>query len=190
MKEEWRDIKGYKGCYRVSNYGRVKSISRLVNSSPDKRTVPERILKQQVLRSGYMSVGLWKDSHFLRLPVHRLVAIAFLPNPDNLPQVNHRDGIKTNNNADNLEWCSRSENMKHAYEHGLTNPITNLVDNRRKVRLTDKRNGCIICFDSLVEAAKYIDETKCKVILSNIFRVLSPKYPHYKSVHGYYVEYI
>ena len=184
MEEEWRDIKGYEGCYRVSNYGRVKSISRLVNSSPDKRTVPERILKQQVLRSGYMSVGLWKDSHFLRLPVHRLVAIAFLPNPDNLPQVNHRDGIKTNNNADNLEWCSRSENMKHAYEHGLTNPITNLVDNRRKVRLTDKRNGCIICFDSLVEAAKYIDETKCKVILSNIFRVLSPKYPHYKSVHG------
>ena len=190
MEEDWRDIKGYEGYYQVSNHGRVKSISRLVNSFPNKRTVPERILKQQVLRSGYMSVGLWKDFHFFRLSVHRLVALAFIPNPYNLPQVNHRDGIKTNNNANNLEWCSRSENMKHAYEYGLTNPITNLVDNRRKVRLIDKRNGSIICFDSLIEAAKYIDATKYKAILSNIFRVTSKKYPHYKSVRGYYVEYV
>lgn len=186
--ELWRDIIGYEGCYQVSNLGRVKSVVRTVRSYPNERIVPERILQQQRLRSGYISVGLWKNHKFKRATVHRLVANAFLSNPENLPQVNHKDGNKGNNSLNNLEWCSRDENMRHAYRHGLSNPKANLINNSRSVRIINKHTGQSKCFKSLIEAAKYIDEGKYKSVLSNIFRVLSPRYPDYKSVHGYYIE--
>ena len=95
MKEIWKDIKDYEGHYQVSNLSRVKSI----------KFGKERILKPVTDRHGYLIVGLWKNNKQKTYKVHRLVAEAFLPNTDNLTQINHKDENKSNNNVNNLEWC-------------------------------------------------------------------------------------
>ena len=100
MKEIWKDIKDYEGHYQVSNLSRVKSI----------KFGKERILKPVTDRHGYLIVGLWKNNKQKTYKVHRLVAEAFLPNPYNLPQVNHKDENPFNNNVNNLEWCNSKYN--------------------------------------------------------------------------------
>lgn len=111
MKEEWKTIRGYSN-YQVSNFGRVKSLSY-------RRTGKEKILSQKQTKCGYMAFWLY-DSGVRKMPlVHRLVAESFLPNPEDKPQVNHIDGDKTNNQANNLEWVTQSENEKHAFRTGL-----------------------------------------------------------------------
>lgn len=106
-KEVWKDVVGYEGAYIVSNHGRVKSIPRR-----NRRT--ELVLSQYISSSGYAMTGLSLDGVFKNRPVHRLVAEAFIPNPLDLPEVNHIDGDKTNNALDNLEWCSTSQNILHS----------------------------------------------------------------------------
>ena len=123
MEEMWRDIKGYEGLYQVSNLGRVKSLSRFHNNNSGGYLSKERILKQSIKR-GYLTVGLCNSGKVKTYSVHRLVAIAFIDNPNNKKAVNHIDGNKTNNNVDNLEWCTYSENQKHAYKTGLHKSTT------------------------------------------------------------------
>lgn len=103
MKEIWKDIEGYEKLYQVSNWGRVKSL----------KFGKERILKVTKDAKGYLTICLYKDGKTKNYKVHRLVALAFLPNPDNLPQVNHKDEDKTNNRVENLEWCSAEYNMNY-----------------------------------------------------------------------------
>jgi hypothetical protein len=134
MKEIWKDIKGYEGLYQVSNLGRVKSLARRVNSMSDKgRFVRERILKQVVTEAGYARVCLCKENIEKTVSVHRLVAIMFLKNPENKPEVNHKDGVKLNNYIDNLEWCTNSENGKHAYRIGLKKPSRGVLSGSNKL---------------------------------------------------------
>lgn len=113
MKEEWRPIKGYEGLYEASNMGRVKSL----------HFGKEIILKQSEWSSGYMKANLSKDGTTNLKLVHRLVAIAFIKNPNNYEFVNHKDGNKKNNAVDNLEWCTRKQNTHHAIKTGLMRPL-------------------------------------------------------------------
>ena len=108
--EEWRDVVGYEGRYQVSSMGRVKSLERKDRFG---RIVKERILKPGVDHNGYQFVNLHAGGKPKNVPVHRLVCQAFRENPENKPEVNHIDEDKTNNNAVNLEWCTRKENINH-----------------------------------------------------------------------------
>ena len=122
MEEVWKWIDGYENMYQVSNLGRVRSVDRYVycEVSPNKlQHLFGKVLKIRTDKKGYATVGLCKDGKQKVGKIHRLVAQAFIPNPLNLPQVNHIDGDKTNNNMFNLEWCDNSYNQKHAWKYGL-----------------------------------------------------------------------
>lgn len=109
MQEEWRDIKGFEGLYVVSNTGKVKALERLVMNNGGLQHKHERILKPHIDR-GYKSVVLCKDGKTYPRAVHRLVAIAFIPNLDNKPNVDHIDTNPSNNNVENLKWVTQKEN--------------------------------------------------------------------------------
>lgn len=116
-QEIWKPIQGFEGYYEVSSLGSVRSVSHICYSAyfRNGRMVPGKVLHQtQNARSGYMSVMLSKDGVKTRCYVHRLVAMAFLPNPNNLPQVNHKDQVRQNNRVSNLEWCSVAYNTTYA----------------------------------------------------------------------------
>ena len=119
MIEEWRDIEGFEGYYQVSNLGRVKSLSRITKSKPGYyRFTYKRILKSYVSTNGYKMVSLRKESKTHYRTVHRLVTKAFIPNPENKGDVNHIDANRLNNKVENLEWATRSENIKHCIKLG------------------------------------------------------------------------
>ena len=111
----WKDIKGYEGIYRVSDTGVVQRIS-YIGCSQRKHKLPYTIA-YMTDKDGYKKVPLYKDKKVKNFFVHRLVATAFIPNPENKSQVNHKDGAKDNNNVDNLEWVTQSENRRHCLEH-------------------------------------------------------------------------
>ena len=115
MEEIWKDIPDFEGLYQVSNLGNVRVLDRYVNSAirnNDKVKRKGKILKQYNKR-GYLQVSLIKNHKRYYFSVHRLVAMAFLPNPDNLPQVNHKDENPLNNNLFNLEWCTAKYNCNY-----------------------------------------------------------------------------
>lgn len=116
--EIWQDIPDWSG-YQVSNLGRVKSLSRLKNYGKVRAMSKEIILKHCVSGSRYCYVNLSNGVSQKIFPVHRLVANAFLVNPENKRTVNHKDGIKTNNRVSNLEWMTHSENHLHAYRNNI-----------------------------------------------------------------------
>lgn len=118
--EEWRDIAGYEGYYQVSNLGNVRSLDRcVVGKSGRTYTIRGRTMVPCGERESYFHVGLSKDGKAKSRRVHRLVAETFIPNPDNLRCVNHKDGNKRNNRVDNLEWCTHEQNVHHAIEHKI-----------------------------------------------------------------------
>ena len=118
--EIWEEIKGYEGKYRVSNLGNVKSLWMWTG---DKYIRRDKLLRGVLNKNGYLYVSLSKNGQVKRFKVNRLVAEAFIDNPYNLPITNHKDGNKTNNCVNNLEWCTYSENLSHAYKIGLRKSI-------------------------------------------------------------------
>jgi len=141
MKEIWKSIKGYEGLYEVSNLGNVKSYWF---KNP-------KILKKRVGKRGYLIVDLVKESKGKRkvFSVHRLVAEAFIENVKNKQVVNNIDGDKTNSNVSNLEWCTYSENSKHAYDTSLNRSLDNFIGKQSKIVL-DLSTG--VYYDSIKEA--------------------------------------
>jgi hypothetical protein len=111
--EEWKDVRGYEGMYLVSNMGRVKSVERTVSTNTGKRRIQEKVLLPMMTDNGYWTVCLSRDGASRRVSVHRLVAEAFIPNPDNLPMVNHKDECGLNNAVENLEWCTAKYNSNY-----------------------------------------------------------------------------
>lgn len=116
MQEEWKSIEGYEGKYEVSNLGRIKS---LINNTGKKR---EKILKPRISKQGYLYLNLWRGSVAKSKKIHRIVAEAFCKKPTDAQCVNHINGVKTDNRAENLEWCTYSYNIKHAYKEKLITP--------------------------------------------------------------------
>ena len=140
--EIWKDVAGYEGFYQVSNKGNVYSVERI--SSQGKKC-GGRILKPGYDKDGYLRVYLCKNGkHKIRF-IHRLVAGAFLPNPNGLQQVNHIDEVKDNNNAKNLEWCDARYNSNH----GTRNERIS-----KKVRAVNVKTGEVITFNSTQEAGR------------------------------------
>ena len=156
MEEIWADIEGYEGLYQISNLGRVWSIRK-------------EIYMKGGLVSDYYGVSLTKDGHYDTFSIHRLVAKAFIPNPLNLPQVNHKDEDKFNNRVDNLEWCD----AKYNSNYGLRN--SKIGDKRRghthtdevKKRISEKKKGT----PSPTKGIPHTEETKQK--LSKILKAKS-----------------
>lgn len=116
--EIWKDVVNYEGTYMISNLGRIKSLSRMV-MYPDGhlQQCKGKMMRPYISTWGYLSVRLSKNGKQVHRHIHDLVAEAFIPNPNHLSEVNHKDLDKTNNRVDNLEWCTHKENMVHMFNH-------------------------------------------------------------------------
>ena len=153
----WKTIEGTNGEYQVSDTGLVKT------------TKTGCILRPAVDARGYERVCLFKMNRDRRYKVHRLVAIAFILNPDNLPQVNHKDGNKRNNHVSNLEWITNEDNMHHAKEHGLRVGHERFCESKKKrVIATNIASGEQFVFDSILAARKAIGTCHVQEVLKGI----------------------
>jgi NUMOD4 motif. len=117
--EKWKDIKGYEGLYQVSNMGNIKSLGRYVQDRGNTYYIKEKMKIFHAKANDYGRLQLYKNGKPKNVYAHRLVAEAFLPNTQNKKTVNHKNGIKTDNRVENLEWATYSENNIHAIETGL-----------------------------------------------------------------------
>lgn len=164
--ERWAPIQGYGGSYEVSDQGNVRSLKY-------RNRAEVRKIKQHKDRKGYLLVSLCKEGKMLTKKVHRLVATAFIPNNEDRPQVNHINGDKADNRATNLEWCTDSENLRHAYRCGLKRASAEWgtvlgkkhgAESRAKWRkkqmksiiATNTITGATIKFESAAEAEKIL----------------------------------
>lgn len=171
--EIWKDIPEYENLYQISSLGRVKSIQRKEKYKNFYRTRKEKILKPAKDRFGYLKVCLWKKGKMKNIKIHRLVAQAFLQNPDNLPQVNHRNEDKTDNRLENLEFCNSKYNCNFA------------TRNKRIAKAKSIPVKCIetgVVYDSTMEAQRQLG-----FYHSNISYCCNKKYG-FKTVGGYHWE--
>lgn len=154
MIEIWKDVVGYEGYYMISNIGRVKTVSRLKRAKGNGVSpVKEYIRPPRVDKYGYPVITLCVDSKPKKFTIHRLVSIAFIPNPDNKPQVNHIDANKFNNSVDNLEWVTALENHQHAQKMGLFNDLYNRKS--KNVLQMDLNNNIISVWRSASECGRH-----------------------------------
>lgn len=144
MMEVWKDILDYEGIYQISNFGRVRSLDRYVSNDPNgkgKRLIEGKILIPSDNGHGYKYVSLTEKQKRKRCYVHRLVAEAFIPNPKNYDQINHKDENKRNNNVNNLEWCNSQYNIDYSFS-------------REVIQIDRNTNEIVGVFKSSKEAAR------------------------------------
>ena len=181
--EIWKDIKGYEGLYQVSNLGRVKHLefTRPNLLTGGVSTIKEKVLKQRLTLYGYYTVLLSKNGKKRWYFVHRLVAEAFIPNPDNLPFVNHKDENKVNNISSNLEWCTARYNSNYGTRNRrLSDTKTNNTYNTKQVLCVETG----IIYPSVREAAR-----QTNIPNTNIGACCLNK-PHCKIAGGYHWKYV
>lgn len=178
--EEWRDVKGFEGQYQVSNIGRVKSLTRTAQVRlPRERSYIRRykgcLLRQKTDKDGYLLVQLGKS---YTAKVHRLVASAFIENPNNLPMVNHKDENKKNNNVKNLEWCTPQYNNNYG-----THCLRSGIKHRKKVLQMSMQGVLINMFDSLKDAEAHLGISGASTLICRCCKGKN------KSAYGYKWEY-
>lgn len=183
MNEIWKDIEGYNGLYQISNLGRVKSLGRRGKGC----SLEDRILKSMINKDGYHLVNLKDTNHVAKwFTIHRLVALHFIPNPNDYKEINHKDEIKGNNIVTNLEWCTRDYNVSYGtvIERQSNNKKGQSNEWLNKPILQYSLEGEFIAeFDSTTQAAQFLapvlgkDIEKIKKAINNQLR----KYPNGKS---------
>lgn len=167
--EIWRDVKGYEGKYQVSNLGNVRSVDRTIfNACGVMVTRRGTMLKPIQNRGGYMKVTMHKEGKVNTELIHRLVAEAFVQNHNNLPQVNHKDGNKRNNDVSNLEWCTALSNMHHAKQQGLRNNALEYAKSMRKAVIATNIETRKETFYESIHAAEKVFGSHVTNVLSGI----------------------
>lgn len=171
MNEIWADVSGYEGIYQVSNLGNVRSLDRFRKNRKGLAFIKGRMLAQQKQKNGYLSVNFTVDGVVKNVRVHRLVASAFIDNPNGFNEVNHIDENKENNCCDNLEWCTRSYNC--SYGKGLSKRAA-----KCSIPCIQLRNGIEIArYPSIIEASR-----QTGINMANIQRCISGDY---SQTHGF-----
>ena len=183
--EIWKNINGYNDYYQVSNLGKIKSLRRTVNCPLNgSRKIKESLLYLKAGKNGYILVTLSKESIKSNILVHRLVATNFISNPENKPYVNHKNGIKTDNRVENLEWSTPKENCQHAYNTGLHKKFYGKANKLSKaVRQLSKSGKLLSVFNSTKEAER-ITGIKSSTIIA-----VSNKKVNRKTAGGFKWEY-
>lgn len=164
VAETWRPVKGFEGIYEVSDLARVRSLpyeETRCSTAGKVYTIkhPAKIRKLQMGLNGYYALLLKKDGKYYPASVHRLVAEAFVPNPDNLPEVNHKDECKTNNLPSNLEWCDHAYNQKQ----GTISERISASKQKRQIEQLTLDGQHVAYFDSAYDAAKVFGSTKANI---------------------------
>lgn len=188
--EEWRDVVDYEGHYQVSNFGRVKSLARIVKTPRfyNGIIVKEKILHPKTVADGYAGVSLYKPGCKMKTGrIHRLLVQVFIPNPENKPQVNHIDFNRKNNHISNLEWCTNKENCDHSVDRVMPNSMKQI--NRvnalglcnKPVIMMDKKGNYIKEFPSVSAASIEVIGRVTSVINAHIADTQNIR----KSAYGY-----
>ena len=160
MKEVWKDVIGFEEAYQVSNFGRIKRKKR---TDSNNRTHKERIMSPSIYSNGYLNVELRMNNKKRRTSVHRLVAEAFIDNPLNLPQINHKDENKANNHVSNIEWCTAQYNIR--YKDGVKRRRATAILNSNAVCKYSMEGEFIEKFECATDAAISVNGS-CTEILS------------------------
>lgn len=191
-KEIWKDVKDYEGLYQVSNLGRVKRLEWKRFSLGKWQTIKEKVLKQTIGTTGYWHISLNKNGSHNTYKVHRLVARAFIPNPDNLPCINHKDNNPLNNKVENLEWCTYKYNNNYK-DHNKKLSQSRLGkkasdETRQKLRDSNPKMLSVQCIETEI-IYKSINEASRKtgVDASAISKVCKGKY---KTAGGFHWKYV
>lgn len=161
-KEEWRPVVGYEGYYEVSDLGRVRSVDRVITcKNGSTRKLKGKLMSLNPCPMGYLGTSLYTpETGGVRFLAHRLVAEAFIPNPEGKPHVNHKNGTKWDNKLSNLEWCTPSENVQHAHDTGLI--TVNFGSDCIAAKLTD---------EDVLEICKLLDSGASQIEIASKYGV-------------------
>lgn len=154
-KEIWKHIPDYEGLYQVSNYGRIKSLDKYVNGRNSKRLLKGKILSLPKEKDGYLVVNLYKNNKGKQFRVHRLVAEVFIPNPNNFPEVNHKNEDKTDNKIENLEWCTPEYNCNYGNRNRKI---------RKRINQYDLEGNFIKTWDSIIQVERELNIFHSRII--------------------------
>lgn len=185
VKEVWKDIKGWKGYYQISSFGKVKSCARILTVTfqrgPRKGMTllfhrKEKILVKRLNNKGYIVTAFFKKGKAVRLHVHHLIAEAFIPNPHHFDQINHKNRNKRDNKITNLEWCNNRGNCTHSIQRPKTSKYTGVLwDKRDKIWIAkiwiNKKSVSLGYFKSEHGAAKAYRDALKKHNLTNKYAV-------------------